>query len=114
MGPGASVRTNTAHFVGWSLDLARRELQSPSGIAIELSAGEYDLLLAFVEHPQRVLTREQLLDLARSRSAIPFDRSIDVQISRLRRKIEDDPSDPKLIKTIRGTGYMFMPAVERH
>ena len=113
MTPGTAARSQTVHFAGWSLDLVRRELRSPSGVAIDLSAGEYDMLLAFVEHPQRVLTREQLLDLARSRTAIPFDRSIDVQISRLRRKVEKDPSDPELIKTVRGTGYIFTPLVER-
>ena len=94
-------------FDGWKLDLARRELRSPDNVLVQLSAGEYDLLVAFVEHPQRVLTRDQLLDLARGRSAIPFDRSIDVQVSRLRRKIEPDASDPTLIKTVRGGGYLF-------
>lgn len=98
-------------FEGWKLDLARRELRSPDGVLVQLSAGEYDLLVAFVEHPQRVLTRDQLLDLARGRSAIPFDRSIDVQVSRLRRKIEPDASDPTLIKTVRGGGYLFTAEV---
>ena len=98
-------------FEGWSLDLTKRELRSPDGVLVQLSAGEYDLLVAFVEHPQRVLTRDQLLDLARGRSAVPFDRSIDVQVSRLRRKIEPDPADPTLIKTVRGGGYLFTPAV---
>ena len=98
-------------FEGWSLDVAKRELRSPDGVLVQLSAGEYDLLVAFVEHPQRVLTRDQLLDLARGRSAVPFDRSIDVQVSRLRRKIEPDPADPTLIKTVRGGGYLFTPAV---
>ncbi len=98
-------------FEGWSLDLAKRELRSADGVLVQLSAGEYDLLVAFVEHPQRVLTRDQLLDLARGRAAIPFDRSIDVQVSRLRRKIEPDPTDPTLIKTVRGGGYLFTPLV---
>ena len=101
----------TLQFEGWSLDVAKRELRSPDGVLVQLSAGEYDLLVAFVEHPQRVLTRDQLLDLARGRSAVPFDRSIDVQVSRLRRKIEPDPADPTLIKTVRGGGYLFTPAV---
>lgn len=113
MGPGHVVRSKTVRFAGWSLDLVRRELRSPDNIITDLSAGEYDMLLAFVEHPQRVLTRDQLLDLARSRTALPFDRSIDVQISRLRRKIEKDPSDPTLIKTVRGAGYIFTPTVNR-
>ena len=77
-----------------------------------LTAGEYDLLIAFVDHPRRVLNRDQLLDMARGRAAIPFDRSIDVQVGRLRRKIEPDPKNPVLIKTVRGGGYMFTPEVE--
>lgn len=107
VGDGAKVLT----FEGWSLDLTKRELRSRDGVLVQLSAGEYDLLAAFVEHPQRVLTRDQLLDLARGRAAVPFDRSIDVQVSRLRRKIEPDPADPMLIKTVRGGGYLFTPAV---
>ena len=102
----------TFEFAGWMLDLVRRELQSPSGAAVELSAGEYDLLVAFLERPQRVLSRDQLLDYARSRTAAPFDRSIDVQVSRLRRKIECG-RHPPLIKTVRGAGYVFTAAVKR-
>ena len=75
------------------------------------ATGEYDLLLAFVERPQRVLTRDQLLDLARGRAAANFDRSIDTQVSRLRKKLERDPADPKIIKTVWGGGYMFTAAV---
>jgi len=75
-------------------------------------AGEFDLLLAFAEHPQRVLSRDQLLDLTKGREAVPFDRSIDVQLSRLRRRIEPDPSEPALIKTVRNGGYIFTPEVE--
>jgi len=99
-------------FEGWRLDLARRELHSAEGVLIQLSAGEFDLLVAFAEHPQRVLTRDQLLDLARGRTAAPFDRSIDVQVSRLRRKIEADPAEPMLIKTVRGGGYLFAANVK--
>jgi two-component system, OmpR family, response regulator len=98
-------------FEGWSLDVTKRELRSADGVLVQLSAGEYDLLVAFVEHPQRVLNRDQLLDLARGRSAVPFDRSVDVQVSRLRRKIEPDPAEPTLIKTVRGGGYLFTPSV---
>ncbi|CAK0763027.1 DNA-binding transcriptional dual regulator OmpR [uncultured Gammaproteobacteria bacterium] len=98
-------------FEGWRLDLARRELHTPAGVLVQLSAGEFDLLVAFVEHPRRVLSRDQLLDLARGRAAIPFDRSIDVQVSRLRRKIEPDPGEPILIKTVRGGGYLFTAVV---
>lgn len=108
--PGAPAGKNLS-FDGWRLDLAKRELRDPSGALIQLSAGEYDLLIAFVEHPQRVLNRDQLLDLARGRSAAPFDRSVDVQVSRLRRKIEPDPLNPTLIKTVRGGGYMFTPVI---
>jgi two-component system, OmpR family, response regulator len=100
-------------FAEWKLNLDRRELTSPDGVLVQLSGGEYELLAAFVSRPQRVLTREQLLDLARGRDSQPFDRAIDVQVSRLRRKIEPDPSNPTFIKTIRGGGYMFTPAVER-
>ncbi|MEX0696255.1 MAG: response regulator [Dongiaceae bacterium] len=106
--PGPIVR-----FAGWSLDFARRRLESPDGLLVDLTSGEYELLVAFAEHPQRVLNRDQLLDLARGRAAGPFDRSIDVQVLRLRRKIETDPTNPEIVKTVRGGGYIFTPAVER-
>jgi len=109
----AGSGTDVIRFAGWTLDSASRRLTSPEGALVTLSTGEFDLLLAFIEHPQRVLNRDQLLDLARGRSAIPFDRSIDVQVSRLRRKIEADPKTPQIISTVRGGGYMFTPAVER-
>lgn len=99
-------------FDRWVLDVERRELLGEDGVSVPLSSGEFDLLLVLVERPQRVLSREQLLDLARGRNAAPLDRSIDTQISRLRRKIERDVSEPQLIKTIWGSGYMFTPAVE--
>ena len=99
-------------FAGWSLDLGRRRLEAPDGLIVDLTTGEYELLIAFVERPQRVLTRNQLLDLARGRDATPFDRSIDVQVSRIRRKIEADPKAPEMIVTVRGDGYMFTPEVE--
>lgn len=107
-GSGKAVK-----FAGWRLDFVRRELVSPEGAVTELTGGEYDLLVAFVEHPQRVLSRDQLLDFARGRAATPFDRSIDVQVSRLRRKLEGDPHREAIIKTVRGTGYLFVPKVER-
>ncbi len=100
-------------FAGWTLDTGRRQLLSPEGTLVTLSTGEYDLLLALVERPQRTLSREQLLDLARGRGPAPFDRSIDVQVSRLRRKIETDPRAPAIIATVRGGGYMFAAPVER-
>ncbi len=100
-------------FSGWRLDLDRRELTSPDGILVPLSGGEFGLLAALAGHPGRVLSRDQLLDLARGRDALPFDRSIDVQVSRLRRKIEANPREPALIKTVRGGGYLFASEVER-
>nr|WP_097278962.1 response regulator [Caenispirillum bisanense] len=100
-------------FAGLVLDPATRTCTAADGTELDLSAGEYDMLLAFVEHPRRVLSRDQLLDLARGRQAIAFDRSVDIQVSRLRRKIEPDPKQPSLIKTVRGGGYLFTPEVER-
>lgn len=98
-------------FQGWTLDTLKRELTNPDGIVVDLSTGEYDLLLAFVEQPQKVLSREQLLDAARNRVATGFDRSMDVQISRLRRKLASGDDDNAMIKTVRGAGYMFVPTV---
>jgi two-component system, OmpR family, response regulator len=95
------------------LDPAARTLEDAEGRPVELTGGELDLLLALVQRPQRVLSREQLLDLARGRDAQAFDRSIDVQISRIRRKIEADPARPALIRTVRGGGYMLACQVER-
>ena len=99
-------------FQGWALDAGRRSLHAPDGVLVDLTGGEFDLLLALVEHPGRVLNRDQLLDLTRGREAGPFDRSVDVQISRLRRKIEEDPKQPALIKTVRGGGYVFAGRAE--
>jgi two-component system OmpR family response regulator len=99
-------------FHGWRLDTARRQLFSPEDMLVPLRAGEYELLLAFVDHPQRVLSRDQLLDLARGRNASAYDRSVDVQVSRLRRKIEPDAAEPRLIQTVRGGGYIFSAVVE--
>lgn len=100
-------------FNGWSLDLTKRELRTEDGVLVTLTAGEFDMLSAFLERPNRVLSRDQLLDLTKGRNAGPFDRSIDVQLSRLRRKIEVDPKDPKIIKTVRGGGYILSAKVER-
>ncbi len=100
-------------FERWTFDVDKRELLSADGIAVPLSTGEFDLLLALVEHPQRTLSRDQLLDLARHRAANAFDRSMDTQVSRLRKKIERDPADPNLIKTVWGGGYIFTPDVNR-
>jgi two-component system OmpR family response regulator len=109
--PASSPKGDLAKFDGWTLDLGSRRLTSPEGEEVELSTGEYDLLLAFATHPRRVLSRDQLLDLARGRTAAPFDRSVDIQVMRLRRKIEADPKEPRLIKTVRGGGYMFAAEV---
>ncbi len=99
-------------FAGWRLDLRARTLTSPAGAHVELTTGEFDLLQAFAVHPNRVLTRDQLLDLARGRASLTVDRAIDVQIMRLRRKIEADPQHPTVIKTVRNGGYIFTPEVD--
>jgi two-component system OmpR family response regulator len=109
--PGQTSRSH-AQFAGWSLDLSSRELMSPGGEEVRLTTGEFDLLAAFVNNPNQVLSRDRLLDLARNREAGPFDRTIDVQVGRLRRKLEEDPQNPSLIKTVRGSGYIFTPTVE--
>jgi two-component system OmpR family response regulator len=98
-------------FERWTFDVDKRELLGDDSIAVPLSTGEFDLLLALVEHPQRTLSRDQLLDLARHRAANAFDRSIDTQVSRLRKKLERNPAEPTIIKTIWGGGYIFTPAV---
>ena len=105
-------RTLRYRFDRWVLDIEHREVLGEDGIAVPLSSGEFDLLVVLVERPGRSLSREQLLDLARGGNAAPLDRSIDTQISRLRRKIERDASNPQLIKTIWGSGYLFTPTVE--
>jgi DNA-binding response OmpR family regulator len=115
----ASARTETskvvpqsAVFNGWKLDLTSRELTAPSGEEVRLTTGEFDLLAAFVGNANQVLSRDRLLDLARNRASGPFDRTIDVQVGRLRKKLEDDPQNPSLIKTVRGSGYIFTAAVD--
>jgi two-component system OmpR family response regulator len=100
-------------FDRWILETESRALLRDDGVTVPLSTGEYELLLAMVERPQRVLSRDQLLDLARGRGATAFDRSIDTQVSRLRKKLERDPVDPRVIKTIWGGGYLFAPAVSQ-
>lgn len=108
-----NLNEECCHFADWKLDMAKRELVSAENVIVPLSTGEYDLLHAFINHPQRVLSRDQLLDIARGRAAVSFDRSIDTQVSRLRRKIEDDPKDPIIIKTVWGGGYIFTAPVTR-
>ena len=99
-------------FAGWTLDRQRRELRDPEGTLVPLSGGEYRLLEIFLERPNRALGREMLLDLLQGREATPFDRSVDVQVSRLRRRLRDDPRDAQLIKTVRHAGYLFAAHVE--
>jgi two-component system OmpR family response regulator len=100
-------------FGDWRLDVARRELRSASNTLVLLSGGEFDLLLAFVEHPQRVLTRDQLLDFARGPAHAAYDRSIDTLVSRLRHKLEADSKVPSVIRTVRNGGYVFEAKVTR-
>jgi len=99
-------------FAGWRLDTVRRELRRADGTLVPMTDTEFDLLTVFVEQPQRVLSRDQLLDRLRGRVAQAFDRSIDVAVMRLRRKIEPDPAHPELIKTVRNGGYVFTASVE--
>ena len=106
-------KRRTYVFDRWTFDVDRRELISADGVATPLSTGEFDLLLALVEHPGRTLSRDQLLDLARGRTASVFDRSIDTQVSRLRKKVETDPANPEIIKTVWGGGCLFAPEVRR-
>lgn len=105
--------TRSLRFAGWTLEPARRRLLNPEGVEVALTGGEYDLLVAMVERANRVLTRDMLLDLLRGRQAGPFDRAIDVAVSRLRRKLDDDGRNAQLIKTVRGGGYVLAARVER-
>ncbi|RVT92047.1 response regulator [Rhodovarius crocodyli] len=114
-GEGPTVETDQRpiRFSGWILEPSRRRLLSTDGTEVSLTGGEYELLLALLERPNRVLTRDMLMDLLRGRQAGPFDRAIDVAVSRLRRKLEDDGRNPNLIKTVRGGGYVLATTVER-
>ena len=100
-------------FAGWQLDVAARSLANPQGQNVALTGGEFDLLCAFARHPGRVLSRDFLLEQTRGREAAPFDRTIDVQVGRLRKKIEADADDPQIIKSVRGAGYILVPPVAR-
>jgi two-component system OmpR family response regulator len=101
----------TLSFEGWRLDMARRQLLDPSGVPMPLTSGEFNILAIFCQNPQKVLSRDSLLDMLHGRAAAVFDRSVDVQISRLRRKIEPNLKNPTFIKTVRYGGYFFTPAV---
>ncbi|WP_311031969.1 response regulator [Mesorhizobium koreense] len=108
---GASKRSEprTYRFAGWTLDCARRRLIAPGDVRVELTTAEFNLLQALVRSAQHVLSREQLMDLAGGDGTMSYDRSVDILVSRLRRKMEDDPRAPKLILTVRGGGYQFVP-----
>ena len=99
-------------FAGWRLDTLARHLVSPAGVVTSLSGAEYQLLKVFLSHPNHVLSRDQLMMLSKGREADPLDRSIDIQVSRLRNRLGDDPTDPRIIKTVRGEGYTFAVPVE--
>ncbi|PKG40734.1 response regulator [Psychromonas sp. Urea-02u-13] len=99
------------HFAQWSIDINKRELTDTAGVIVVLSSAEFDLLRVFIDHPQRVLSRDQLLDLSKGRDGGVYDRAIDTLISRLRKKLEVDAKHPELIKTIWGGGYQFTSEV---
>jgi two-component system OmpR family response regulator len=108
-----AIAAEAIRFDRWTLKVAQRELIDHDGVAMPLSTAEFQLLAALLRHPKMVLSRDQLLDLTRGRAAAVFDRSIDNQISRLRRKVEADPKNPALIKTVWGGGYLLAADVER-
>ncbi|MCC6533096.1 MAG: response regulator transcription factor [Burkholderiales bacterium] len=105
-------RARAFRFAGWVLDVATRTLRAPDGILVDLSGTEFRLLRTFLDHPNRTLTRDQLIELMLDRDAGPFDRAIDVQVSRLRHRLRDRGKEPALIKTVRGQGYALAAAVE--
>jgi two-component system OmpR family response regulator len=107
----AVAAADRLRFAGWELDLAARALHDPLHREIALTTGEYELLCAFVQHPGRVLSRDFLLERTRGREAAPFDRTIDVQVGRLRKKLEAVSENPQIIKSVRGAGYIFVPPV---
>jgi DNA-binding response OmpR family regulator len=111
--PAAAGRESAYAFAGFRLYAASRELRDEHGAAVDLTSGEYALLKLLVEHPNRVLSRDELMSWIHGREAGPYDRAIDVQIGRLRRKIERDPSRPEIIKSVRGAGYLFAAQVRR-
>jgi two-component system OmpR family response regulator len=112
-GTKSGVSGERYNFAGWTLNTAEQMLHAPDGVLVPLSSGEYRMLEALVARAGQVLTRDQLLDLTRGREGGPFDRAIDNQVSRLRRKIELDPKDPQHIKTIWGGGYRFSTGVKK-
>jgi len=107
-----SERIKAFRFAGWTLDVATRTLTAPDGVVVDLSGTEFRLLRTLLEYPNRTLTRDQLIDLMLAREAGPFDRAIDVQVSRLRHRLRDNGKEPTLVKTVRGQGYVLAAAVE--
>ena len=107
----APANPDRLKFEGWQLDTAARRLTHPAGHDVPLTSGEFDLLCVLARHPGRVLSRDFLLEQTRGREAAPFDRTIDVQIGRLRKKIEADPEQPQIVKSVRSAGYVFVPPV---
>lgn len=108
---GSRRRTRPLVFSGWRIDLATRELRNPEDVQVALTTVEFDVLVVFCQHPGRILSRDQLIELTHGRLAGPLERSIDVHVSRIRQKIEPDPRDPTFIKTVRLGGYLFTPLV---
>ncbi|MFN3352019.1 MAG: response regulator [Brevundimonas sp.] len=104
---GDRRRARQYAFDGWRLDIGARSLTSPEGRPVDLTSGEFDLLFVFLQSPRRVLSRDDIMDALRGRAADVYDRSIDIQVSRLRRKLGDSPRTPRLIRTIRNAGYLF-------
>ena len=111
--PVSQVDARRLRFAGWTLDCVARHLIDAEGVIVPLSGAQYRLLAAFLNHPDRVLDRDRLVDLALGREATPFDRSIDVQVSRLRQLLRDNGREPRIIKTVRNGGYVLAAAVER-
>ena len=105
-------RAKAFRFAGWRLDVATRTLSAPDGVLVDLSGTEFRLLRTFMDHPNRTLTRDQLIELMLDRDAGPFDRAIDVQVSRLRHRLRDRGKEPAIIKTVRGQGYVLAVPVE--
>ena len=109
--PRPAETAQALSFEGWDIDPSARRLTAPNGDIVELTSGEFDLLMVFVRQPNRVLSRDELMNALHHREAGPYDRAIDVQVGRLRRKIESDPTRPAFIKSVRGAGYLFAPKV---
>ena len=110
-GTAPAMQRSRLRFADWELDIAARRLTGPQGQEVALTSGEFDLLNAFAQHSGRVLSRDFLLEQTRGREAGPFDRTIDVQVGRLRKKLEGDAEDPQIIKSVRGAGYIFVPPI---